>query len=135
VTRWHLGRIDIFHEVSVISQYQCNPRVGHIEMLYHIFAFMKSHLDMGRLAYDPRIPDIDEGVFNDAKADWSDFYGDVEEEMLPKMPESVWNTKDNKSLFYVAAVPHHTVSERALDPRPRPLGRRCWVVTIESGRT
>jgi hypothetical protein len=40
ICRWaiELGRIDIFHEVSVLSQYQANPRSGHLETLYHVFA-------------------------------------------------------------------------------------------------
>jgi len=87
IARWavELGRIDIFHEVSVLSQYQASPRVGHLETLYHVFAYLKNHLDMGRVAYDPSTPIIDESVFV-GNADWKDFYGDVEEEKPPKMP-------------------------------------------------
>jgi hypothetical protein len=50
IARWaiELGCIDIHHEVSLLSQYQANPRVGHLEALYHVFAYMKSHLDIGR---------------------------------------------------------------------------------------
>ncbi len=46
IAQWaiELGRIDIYHEVSLLSQYQVNPRVGHLEALYHVFAYMKSHL-------------------------------------------------------------------------------------------
>ena len=35
---------------------------------------------MGRLVYDPKMPEIDETVFV-SNADWKEFYGDVEEEM------------------------------------------------------
>ena len=31
----------------MLSQYQANPRVGHLETLYHVFAYHKCHLDMG----------------------------------------------------------------------------------------
>jgi hypothetical protein len=41
---------------------------------------------MGKLAYDPHAPDIDETFFN-ANADWKDFYGDVTEELTPIMPK------------------------------------------------
>src|SRR5210317_969152 len=41
---------------------------------------------MGKLGYDPMTPPIDETVFNH-NVDWTDFYGDVEEEMPPKMPK------------------------------------------------
>jgi hypothetical protein len=70
----------------LLSQYQANPRFGHLEAVYHIFAYLKKHPDMGKLAYDPHAPDIDETFFN-AKADWKDFYGDVTEELPPNMPE------------------------------------------------
>jgi hypothetical protein len=33
----------------LLSQYQANPRVGHLEALYLVFAYMKSHLDTARL--------------------------------------------------------------------------------------
>ncbi len=93
IARWavELGRIDIFLEVSTLSQYQANPRIGHLEALYHCFAYMKSHPDMGKLAYDSKKPVIDESVFQ-KDADWTDFYGDVEEELPPKMPEPRGNS-------------------------------------------
>ena len=37
------------------------------------------------MAYDPKTPEVNEAVFN-SKADWMDFYGDVEEELPPNMP-------------------------------------------------
>eukprot|EP00957_Ditylum_brightwellii_P015013 1132422-Ditylum_brightwellii.AAC.1 len=40
---------------------------------------------MGQLAYDPKEPMVDELIFN-RNADWTDFYGDVEEELFPRMP-------------------------------------------------
>jgi hypothetical protein len=49
ILRWaiKLGRINIFYEVSALSQYQANPRMGHLEVAYHIFAYLKKHPDMG----------------------------------------------------------------------------------------
>jgi len=46
---------------------------------------LKKHLDMGRLAYDSLTPNIDESAFQQ-QADWSNFYGDVAEELPAKMP-------------------------------------------------
>jgi hypothetical protein len=88
ILRWavEIGRIDIFLEVSLLSQYQANPRFGHLEAIYHIFAYLKKHPDMGCIAYDSKRPDIDERIFHH-NADWNDFYGDVEEELPPNMPE------------------------------------------------
>jgi Reverse transcriptase (RNA-dependent DNA polymerase) len=87
ICRWaiEIGRIDIFLETSLLSQYQANPRVGHLEALYHVFAYLKRHPDMGRLAYDPKTPVIDETAFHHT-ADWHDFYGDVVEELPAKLP-------------------------------------------------
>jgi hypothetical protein len=85
ISQWaiELGRIDIFHKVSVLSQYQANPRVGHLETLYHVFAYLKNHLDMGRIAYDSRTPAIDKSVFMQ-NADWKKFY--VKAELPRNMP-------------------------------------------------
>ena len=80
------GRIDIFLEVSLLSQYQASPRLGHLEVLYNVFAYLKKHPDMGRLAYDSKAPDVDESDFVQG-ADWKDLYGDVEEALPPRMPE------------------------------------------------
>jgi hypothetical protein len=72
--------------VSLLSQYQANPRLGHLEAIYHVFAHLKRHLDMGRLAYDSKCPDIDERFFHH-NAEWKEFYGDITEELPPNMPE------------------------------------------------
>ena len=41
---------------------------------------------MGRLAYDSKAPDVDKLAFIQG-ADWKDLYGDVEEELPPRMQE------------------------------------------------
>jgi hypothetical protein len=81
-----LGCIDIHHEVSFLSQYQANPRVGHLEALYHVSAYMKSHLDIGHVAFDPNTLVVDKLAFNNG-ADWKEFYREVQEELPPKMPK------------------------------------------------
>ena len=88
ILRWavELGRLDIFTEVSQLSQHQALPRRGHLEAAYHIFAYLKKHDNGGRIVFDPKTPQIDERAFN-VDADWTDFYGDVSEELPPKMPE------------------------------------------------
>jgi hypothetical protein len=80
-----IRRIDIFLETALLSQYQVNPQIGHLEAIYHIFAYLKKCLDMGRLAYDLIALVIDENVFN-SNVNWEDFYGKVEEELPPNMP-------------------------------------------------
>jgi len=67
-----------------MAPYSASPRVGHIEALYNIFSYLMMH-DESALAFDARKPDIDESAFQEV--DWDDFYGEVEEELPPKMPE------------------------------------------------
>jgi len=45
VARWicELGRIDILHEVSLLSQYMAQPRKGHLTQLLNIFFYLKHH--------------------------------------------------------------------------------------------
>ena len=62
------------------------PRRGHLEAIYHIFAYLKKHENGARIVFDPKTPVTDERVFN-SKPDWRDFYGDVSEEMPQDMPE------------------------------------------------
>ena len=57
-----LGQINIFFKVSSLSQYQVNPRVGHLEAAYHIFAYLTRHPNRGQIAYDLKSPDIDESL-------------------------------------------------------------------------
>ena len=73
-----------------MSQYQAGPRLGHLEVLYNVFAYLKKHMDMGKLAYDLKTPEVDESAFNN-NADCKYFYGDLEEELPPKMPEPCGN--------------------------------------------
>eukprot|EP00980_Cylindrotheca_fusiformis_P014195 scaffold3727_cov54-Cylindrotheca_fusiformis.AAC.1 len=39
ILRWatELGRVDVLHEVSILSQYQAGPREGHLEQALRIF--------------------------------------------------------------------------------------------------
>ena len=88
ILRWavEIGCINIYLETSLLSQYQANPHFGHLEVAYHIFAYLKKHPDMGKLAYDSKAPDIDENFFH-PNADWRDFYGNITEELPPNMPK------------------------------------------------
>ena len=43
-------------------------------------------MDRGLIAFDPMEPTVDESIFIH-DADWTDFYGKLEEELPPRMPE------------------------------------------------
>jgi hypothetical protein len=71
------------------------PRQGHLEAVYHIFAYLKKH-ENSTLVFDDAIPFIDERRFKDVS--WKDFYGDVMEALPPNMPQPRGN-KMNMTTF------------------------------------
>ena len=87
ILRWaiELGRVDIALETAIMSQYSASPRVGHIEAVYHIFAYLQAN-PRATMVFDPTTPLIDEGCFQH-DTDWKPFYGDVKEELPLNMPE------------------------------------------------
>jgi hypothetical protein len=76
ILRWaiELGRLEIFVEVSQLSQHQALPRRGHLEVLHHIFAYLKKHENSARIVIDLKTPGINERVFN-SNADCETFTG------------------------------------------------------------
>ena len=58
--RWavEIGRVDIEHEISVLSSYQCSPCDGHLQQILHIFAFLKKN-PKRTLYFDPNPAVID----------------------------------------------------------------------------
>jgi hypothetical protein len=53
IFRWcvELGRIDIINEVSMLSTYLCLPREGHLEAVFHVFAYLGLHHN-ARVVFD-----------------------------------------------------------------------------------
>ena len=89
ILQWavEFGRVDIYLEVSLLSQYLSSPRQGHLEAVYHIFAYLKTHKKM-KLVFDPKEVTLDETCFAQVSAgEWREFYGDVAEEVPANMPE------------------------------------------------
>jgi hypothetical protein len=81
ILRWcvELGRIDIITEVSMLSTYICLPREGHLEAVFHVFAYLVLQHNAIVVFY-PKYPAVDMGTF--IKTDWKSMYGDVKE-MIP----------------------------------------------------
>ena len=79
VMRWmiELGRIDIAVEVSMLSSFLAMPRNGHMLAALFIMSYLKVRHN-SRICLDPTYPDIDQKKFMHA-ANWTAFYGDVEE--------------------------------------------------------
>lgn len=87
ILRWavELGRLDILHEVAILSQFQALPREGHLEAAYHVFDYLNAKPKVA-MVLDYRQPEIDESVFKQ-NCDWTPFYGKLEEELPAKMPD------------------------------------------------
>jgi hypothetical protein len=71
-----LGRICIITEVSMLSTHLCLPRVGHLEDVFHVFAYLVLHHNT-RVVFDPTYPSVDMGTF--IKTDWKSIYGDAKD--------------------------------------------------------
>ena len=78
--RWstEIGRVDILHEVSILSQYQALPREGHLQEALQIVAFLKAHPKLP-IYMDPRDPPLDLGMFPDRSREFKEYYRDTEE--------------------------------------------------------
>jgi hypothetical protein len=71
---------------------------------------MKSHLDIGCVAFDPKTPMVDESAFNNG-ADWKEFYEEVQEELPPKML-NLWGQRVTISAFVDANHARNKVTRR-----------------------
>jgi hypothetical protein len=85
ILRWcvELGRIDIITEVSILSTFLCMPREGHLDAVYHLFAYLPLHHN-ARVVFDTTYPDVDMRDF--IKTNWKPIYGDVKEAIPPNAP-------------------------------------------------
>jgi hypothetical protein len=85
ILRWavELGRIDIHLSVALLAQYLVQPRVGHLDQVFHIFAYLKMH-SRSRIVLDVSKPIVDEQQF--LKVDWTDFYPDAQESIPLNAP-------------------------------------------------
>ena len=75
-----LGRIDIHVDVAYDVTLLVQPRMGHMNELYHIFAYLKSHMQL-TMAFDEAHADINETKF--PMYNWQDFYYDAKEMVPP----------------------------------------------------
>jgi hypothetical protein len=86
VLRWmvELGRIDIMVPVSMLASQIAAPRQGHLEQIFHLYAYLKQH-ERSTMVFDDTHPDIDESRF--MQCDWHDFYPEAEEAVPTNAPE------------------------------------------------
>ena len=79
-----LGCLDIFIDVSILSSYMCQPRVGHLEQVLHIFAYLKQHKN-SNMVFDPNYTTWDSEAF--VQQNWTEFYKDAKEQLPPNAPK------------------------------------------------
>ena len=93
VLHWivELGRVNVITEVSQLASYLANPRDGHLDAALHLYSYLRNKHN-ARLVLDPSYPDIDHDNF--IKRDWDNFYGEIEEELPPDMPEPLGKEVD-----------------------------------------
>lgn len=88
ILRWvvELGRVDIHFSMAIMAQYMVQPHSGHLDQLFQIFTYLKSHI-WSRIILDDTVPHFDETQF--VKADWSCFYLDACEAIPPNVPKGI----------------------------------------------
>jgi len=79
-----LGCLDIFIDVSLLSSYMCQPRVGHLEQVLHIFAYLKHHKN-SNMVFNPNYTTWDSEAF--VQQNWTEFYKDAKEQLPPNAPK------------------------------------------------
>ena len=85
VLRWicELGRLDILMPVSLLSRYLVAARNGHLEQLFHVFAYLKKY-DASTMVFDDTEPEFNGRRFK--ICDWSELYPDAAEAIPRDMP-------------------------------------------------
>ena len=87
ILRWvvELGRVDITCEVSMMASMMAMPRSGHLNQLFHMFAYLKNKHN-AEMVFDSTVPDIDEAEF--PAEDWRNTQlGKSIEELSPNTKE------------------------------------------------
>ena len=87
VLRWmvELGRVDLTCEVSMMSSHVALPRIGHLQQLFHIFAYLKKTHN-SEMVFDPS--DMDLCIDNFEEHDWSTSeFGNVSESIPGNAPD------------------------------------------------
>ena len=101
ILRWtcELGRIDILHECSILSQYLAQPRIGHLTQCLNIFYYLKNH-DRSWMLMDPTSYDVswsprrNESSPQERAEAMKEIYADASDELPHNMPEPLGEPVD-----------------------------------------
>lgn len=85
ILRWicELGRIDIVEPTSKMSSFLMAPCEGHLEQVFHMFAYLKRY-NRSTLCLDDTCPYFNESRFQ--KCDWKEYYPGAKEAEIPNAP-------------------------------------------------
>ena len=67
----------------MLSCYVVSPREGHLQQVFHLFAYLKHH-KRSKMVFDDSKPNFNDNAFN--VCDWSEFYADAEEAIPHNAP-------------------------------------------------
>ena len=86
ILQWicELGRLDIMMPVSMLSRYLVSAKGGHLEQVFHVFAYLKTH-ETSTIVFDDSEPDFDDYRFKDC--DWPEYYPNAAEAIPKDMPK------------------------------------------------
>ena len=66
--------------MALLSSHLAEPRIGHLQQVFHIFSYIKHHTNL-HLVFDPNYVAWEQANFNETN--WKEFYGDVKEPIPP----------------------------------------------------
>ena len=105
-----LGRIDIHCSVMTMSRFRTCPRIGHLDRVKRIFAYLRNYKKTA-IKFRTEIPDYSRYKIEPQK--WEYVYGDVYEELPPDMPEPKGNPV-RTSHFADAKLLHDLVTGKSV---------------------
>ena len=91
-----IGRMDIITEVSTLASQIAMPREGHMDAVFHVFAYLKARHN-SRMVFDPTYPSIDKTSFQEHE--WKRLYGDVKEAIPSNCTKTLGREVDLRMLL------------------------------------
>jgi hypothetical protein len=107
-----LGRIDICHAVSTLSQFNATPRQGHLQLARHIWGYLKKFPHHQLVARsEPMV--LHKDALTGFITDFSDEYKDAQEEIDPGLPPPRGKPLET-FIFFDSDHAHNKVTRRSL---------------------
>jgi hypothetical protein len=105
-----LGRIDIMCAIMTMGGFRCQPRIGHLDRLKRIFGFLRNYPSCS-IKFRTEEPDY--SMYKSENYDWTNIYGDVQEELPKTMPKAK-GRKVKLTMFADANLYHDRLTGRSV---------------------